>query len=67
MATKEELFAAVQLIREHCRDRSNYCDCSGCPLYVSIDVGCTCRSIVPGCWPDPEEAAENVIVDNEKM
>lgn len=52
---REELFAAVQLIKKHCRNRADRCECSGCPLYVSIDVGCICRSIVPGCWPDPEE------------
>lgn len=52
MATKEELFAAVRLIMQHCKEHdSEYCrhECpfaDNCGYYF---VG------VPGDWPDPEE------------
>lgn len=55
MATKEELFAAVRLIREYC-----FCLFSsgyGC-AYCEINNLCKCAfSKDPDTWPDPEEGA----------
>lgn len=55
MATKEELFAAVRLIRSHC----TWCDfCRDCPLSDNKGKNCklffSCKT-APCDWPDPEE------------
>lgn len=52
MATKEELFAAVRLIKEHCESVDW---CRDCPL--SYDKGrlCLLYKSAPCEWPDPEE------------
>lgn len=52
MATKEELFAAVRLIKQHCEEHdSEYCR-HECPF--SDDCGDYFVG-VPGEWYDPEE------------
>lgn len=51
MATKEELFAAVRLIKEHCDSMAKIA-CSDCSLR------CVCNRCfigIPDEWPDPEE------------
>jgi hypothetical protein len=54
MATKEELFAAVRLIKEHCRGTKWYGD--KCPLIVVCEVACgNGIAPLPCRWPDPEE------------
>lgn len=52
MATKEELFAAVRLIKEHCKEHdAQYCrhEC----LFTD-DCGDYFKG-APCDWPDPEE------------
>lgn len=52
MATKKELFAAVRLIKQHCKEHdSEYCR-HECPF--SDDCGYYFIG-VPGDWEDPEE------------
>jgi len=54
MATKEELFAAVRLISNHCALQGN--DCSECPLFDWCErTAHFGLSTVPDEWPDPEE------------
>lgn len=49
MATKEDLFAAVQLIKEHCNSLDGCADCC-------IRLWCWSNiSDQPFGWPDPEE------------
>lgn len=58
MATREDLFEAVRLIKEHCKEQdeisSNSCvrDDYKCPLWslCFITLG-----VPPSNWPDPEE------------
>lgn len=52
MATKEELLAAVQLIKQHCKLYTE-CECFlECPLKkICIE----CFNELPEEWPDPEE------------
>lgn len=52
MATKEELFAAVRLIKEHC-DSMGERACRDCPLTIAICNRCFIG--IPDEWPDPEE------------
>lgn len=51
MATKEELFAAVRLIKEHCDSMAEE-SCCDCPLNSVCDL---CFVGIPDKWPDPEE------------
>lgn len=52
MATKEELFAAIQLIKQHCKEHDNeYCG-HECP--ISVECGNYFIG-VPGDWEDPED------------
>lgn len=59
MATKEELFAAVRMIKEHCKKqtvcirRSKYGN-EKCVLAGMRGV-CVCYGASPFVWPDPEE------------
>jgi hypothetical protein len=51
MPTKEELFAAIMLIKEHCREHDvQYC-CNECPIRNCAKY----FSSAPCIWPDPEE------------
>jgi len=58
MATKEELFAAVRLIKEHCIEQDeidpNACvrDDYKCPLWIWCFKN---GKKTPNQWPDPEE------------
>lgn len=52
MATKEELFAAVRLIKEHCDSMAERA-CSDCPL--TLDICNRCFIGIPDEWPDPEK------------
>lgn len=51
MATKEELFEAVRLIKEHCASMAKeaWCDC------FLQSVCSRCFIGIPDEWPDPEE------------
>lgn len=54
MANREELFAAVRLISNHCALQGNRC--SGCPLLDWCDrIEEREQYITPDVWPDPEE------------
>lgn len=51
--TKEELFAAVRLIKEHCTERQDCTSVKRCPI---IDWCIRANpDINPEEWPDPEE------------
>lgn len=52
MATKEELFAAVRLIKEHCKLYTEYERHLNCPL---LRTCIRCFDETPQEWPDPEE------------
>lgn len=51
MATKEELFEAVRLIKEHC-DSMAEISCFQCHLKSVCN---RCFIGIPDEWPDPEE------------
>lgn len=54
MATKEELFAAVRLIKKHCKDS----DMEECICCCPLSYFCSNRRIgydLPEEWPDPAE------------
>ncbi|MEE3458745.1 MAG: hypothetical protein VZQ75_02700 [Candidatus Faecousia sp.] len=54
MATKEELFAAVRLVHEHCK--SVEFGCFGCPLNAWCEEEYEkLGGPSPERWPDPEE------------
>ena len=54
MVTKEELFAAVRLIKEHCYRTKCFAD--KCPLIAVCEVVCgNGMAPSPSAWPDPEE------------
>jgi hypothetical protein len=55
MATREELFAAVRLIKKHC-DSMNGKACCDCPLHPICD---RCFIGIPDEWPDPEEGVKD--------
>ena len=61
MATKEELFTAVRLIKEHCKeqDRINQNTCIRddykCPLWIWCYKN---GEKTPNRWPDPEGGGE---------
>lgn len=56
MATREELFAAVRLIKWHCRQTVCYCKTHWtCPLYDRQYDICITKRTAPEEWPDPEE------------
>lgn len=52
MATKEELFEAVRLIKEHCKLYTEYECLLNCPLLQTCN---RCFVETPQEWPDPEE------------
>lgn len=52
MATREELFNAVRLIKDHCDSMAEKA-CSNCPLNSTICNRCFIG--IPDQWPDPEE------------
>lgn len=55
MATKEELFAAVKTLKNHC-DKSNGCLYGPCPLFWWCkECYQRCCSSPPAHWPDPEK------------
>lgn len=55
MATKKELFAAVRLIKQHCKEHDNeYCKYK-CPFIDNCDYY---FNGIPGDWPDPEEGGK---------
>ena len=57
MATKEELFAAVRLIKEHCHGTK--CHEDKCPLIAVCEVVCGNGMAPSPCsWPDPEEGGD---------
>ena len=52
MVTKEELFAAVRLIKQHCKEHDcEYCrhECPFCDDCVNYFAGAPCN------WNDPKE------------
>lgn len=51
-ATREELFAAVRLIKEHCARRMTAEACYDCLLQSVCN---RCFVGIPDKWPDPEE------------
>lgn len=51
METKEELFAAVRLIKEHCKDTR----IADCVFYCHLHRWCRLAQTTPQEWPDPEE------------
>ena len=58
MASKEELYKAVQLIKEHCKKTVCYYKAHpqwDCPLYDRQNDQCVTEGTVPEEWPDPEE------------
>ena len=63
MATKEELFAAVRTLKQHCINYGNYGNIScgrfkdkpGCPLENFCYNGDMFEQLAPSEWPDPEE------------
>lgn len=52
MAAREELFAAVRLIKEHCKLYTEYECFLECPLLPTCN---RCFVETPQEWPDPEE------------
>lgn len=59
MATKKELVAAVQLLRNECKNRDVNRDCrsNGCPIWKWCDkLTEECGGSASPCfWPDAEE------------
>ena len=55
MATKEELFKAVRLIKEHCVSMAEEA-CCDCPLQSVCN---RCFIGIPDEWPDPEGGGDN--------
>lgn len=56
MATREELFAAVRLIKEHCKLYTEYECLLNCPLLRTCN---RCFVETPQEWPDLEEGDDN--------
>lgn len=55
MATKEELFSAVRLIKEHCENKAKKF-CTGCALFDWCLDRINNKSLcTPQWWADPEE------------
>lgn len=52
MATREELYKAVRLIKEHCKLHTEYECFLECPLK---EMCAECFNELPEKWPDPEE------------
>jgi len=60
MATRDELFAAVRLIKEHCQKTVCYCGAHwACPLYDRKYDRCITGGTPPEVWPDPEGGGED--------
>lgn len=63
MATKEELYQAVRLIKEHCDSMAERACCE-CPLKPICD---RCFIGIPDEWPDPEEGSDCNILSCRKQ
>ena len=63
MATRQELFAAVRTIRNHCKEQDTFNPNScvrndyKCPLWSLCFVT---LGAPPSDWPDPKEGGEDV-------